>query len=189
MELSLTYPQYRAFFIILFSTDAKKVHVDKIKSIISKKAKELLTYIELDYETIKGVTLNKYTQEEIMYIQTSMSTRFPRTYTESDSHTIKSLLLFIIKFNTRVFGENYTLSLQDNYNRETSLQDNYNYNRETSLQDNYNYNRETSLQDSHNDSSLCLVQLQLIHELSNLQDVDSIHVTYDPDTSFIDILI
>jgi hypothetical protein len=177
MELSLTYPQYRAFFIILFSTDAKKVHVDKIKSIISKKAKELLTYIELDYETIKGVTLNKYTQEEIMYIQTSMSTRFPRTYTESDSHTIKSLLLFIIKFNTRVFGENYTLSLQDNYNRETSLQDNY------------NYNRETSLQDSHNDSSLCLVQLQLIHELSNLQDVDSIHVTYDPDTSFIDILI
>ena len=166
MELSLTYPQYRAFFIILFSTDAKKVHVDKIKSIISKKAKELLTYIELDYETIKGVTLNKYTQEEIMYIQTSMSTRFPRTYTESDSHTIKSLLLFIIKFNTRVFGENYTLSLQDNYNRETSLQD------------------------SHNDStSLCLVQLQLIHELSILQDVGSIHVTYDPDTSFINILI
>ena len=165
MELSLTYPQYRAFFIILFSTDAKKVHVDNIKSIISKKAKDLLTYIELDYETIKGVSLNKYTQEEIMYIQTSMSTRFPRTYTESDSHTIKSLLLFIIKFNTRVFGENYTLSLQDNYNRETSLQD------------------------SHNDSSLCLVQLQLIHELSNLQDVDSIHVTYDPDTSFIDILI
>jgi hypothetical protein len=166
MKLSLTYPQYRSFFIILFSTDAKKVHIDNIKSIISKKAKELLTYIELDYKIIKGVTLNKYTQEEIRHIQSSMSTRFPRTYTESDSDTIKTLLLFIIKFNTRVFGENYALSLQENYNSETSLQ----------------Y--------SHNDStSLCFIQLQLIHELSNLQDVDSIIVEYDPDTSFINILI
>lgn len=111
METTLTYPQYRAFFMILFATDAKDKHLHDIKTVISSKAAELLIHIEHDYYRVNVNQDNlsdpnrPLLPTDLETKQSVMETKFPKTYTETDADTIKTLLIFIILFNRQVFGE------------------------------------------------------------------------------------